>query len=420
MPKPLTDPWSGGSALQAVVEQLLAQQPEPPQDPMTAMRKAETIGPVRGGRNLPTPKQEQDPILFLMGLLGNPLENANPAGMTAAAPVAGAMDALAEQFPRVAKAIKAFHGSPHDFEKFSLEKIGTGEGAQAYGHGLYFAENEGVAQAYRNQGVIQHGLNKPQNIVTVAGRRLADMPEFTALDASVRQRVESALSLGADRAKALKTLEYQRTMNQDKPAALDAIDRAKRFIETIPAEEVMHRPPSKGQMYEVQINADPEHFLDYDAPVSAAQAQAGVKSLGNVQPVRLASGHYGITRVGPDGSGRIIQGINEATPEAALATLKRSFDGIKGRDMYTVLSGIHGDATAATEGLKQAGIPGIKYLDQGSRAAGEGSRNYVVFDDSLVTILKKYGLAAPAIELLRRKAQHNGGMVSKRDIDGAM
>ena len=32
--------------------------------------------------------------------------------------------------------IKAYHGSPYDFERFDPAKIGTGEGAQAYGHGL--------------------------------------------------------------------------------------------------------------------------------------------------------------------------------------------------------------------------------------------------------------------------------------------
>ena len=47
---------------------------------------------------------------------------------------------------RAKKGIRAFHGSPHDFDKFDVSKIGTGEGAQAYGHGLYFAENEGVAK----------------------------------------------------------------------------------------------------------------------------------------------------------------------------------------------------------------------------------------------------------------------------------
>lgn len=51
-----------------------------------------------------------------------------------------------------AKRIKAYHGSPHDFDKFSTEHIGTGEGAQAYGHGLYFAEREGTAEAYKTSG----------------------------------------------------------------------------------------------------------------------------------------------------------------------------------------------------------------------------------------------------------------------------
>jgi hypothetical protein len=42
----------------------------------------------------------------------------------------------------------AWHGSPHKFDKFSLDKIGTGEGAQAYGHGLYLAESPEVGKEY--------------------------------------------------------------------------------------------------------------------------------------------------------------------------------------------------------------------------------------------------------------------------------
>src|SRR5690349_16750001 len=46
--------------------------------------------------------------------------------------------------------IRAFHGSPHVFDAFDASKIGTGEGAQAYGHGLYYAESPEVAASYRN------------------------------------------------------------------------------------------------------------------------------------------------------------------------------------------------------------------------------------------------------------------------------
>lgn len=44
---------------------------------------------------------------------------------------------------------RAWHGSPHVFESFSTEHIGTGEGAQAHGWGLYFAADRGVAERYR-------------------------------------------------------------------------------------------------------------------------------------------------------------------------------------------------------------------------------------------------------------------------------
>jgi hypothetical protein len=43
--------------------------------------------------------------------------------------------------------------------------------------------------------------------------------------------------------------------------------------------------------------------------------------------------------------------------------------------------------------MQAAGIPGIRYLDQGSRGAGQGTHNYVVFDPATIEILRKYGLA---------------------------
>lgn len=46
--------------------------------------------------------------------------------------------------------IRAYHGSPHDFDRFDARKIGAGEGGQSYGHGLYFAENPAVAQSYKD------------------------------------------------------------------------------------------------------------------------------------------------------------------------------------------------------------------------------------------------------------------------------
>lgn len=45
----------------------------------------------------------------------------------------------------------AYHGTPHIFDKFDSSKIGTGEGAQAFGHGLYFAGRKEIATYYRKK-----------------------------------------------------------------------------------------------------------------------------------------------------------------------------------------------------------------------------------------------------------------------------
>lgn len=41
-----------------------------------------------------------------------------------------------------------YHGTPHSFNKFDISKVGTGEGNQAFGHGMYFAENKDIAKSY--------------------------------------------------------------------------------------------------------------------------------------------------------------------------------------------------------------------------------------------------------------------------------
>jgi hypothetical protein len=123
-------------------------------------------------------------------------------------------------------------------------------------------------------------------------------------------------------------------------------------------------------MYQVGINADPEHFLDWDRPLSeqsprVQEALKGAKS-------NLVKSWLG-------------------TPEAARA---------RGQNAYEQIADRLGGDTAA-EHLRDLGIPGIKYLDQGSRDAGAGSHNYVVFDDKLIDILKKYGwagLGLPAMD----------------------
>ncbi len=292
----------------------------------------------------------------VMGIAGN--IDAGPSG-------GGALEAIAGKFPRFAKAIKAFHGSPHDFDQFKTDAIGTGEGAQAYGHGLYFAENEGTARAYREA--------------------LAPM---NATDSRVNALLQKH--------------------GNDLPGALDEFmqgvydtPKAKAKMRASLEQAYQSRPPG-GKMYEVQIHADPDHFLDWDKPFAqqSPKVQRAIEQLW--------------TEKGGSLEGRTLP------PFAAHS------GGTTGDSIHSAIATTYGkggdNATAqaaASAALKDKGVPGIKYLDQGSRAAGEGSRNYVVFDDKLVDILKKYGLAGAAIDTLRRTASAQGGTLTKAQIDGA-
>ena len=85
--------------------------------------------------------------------------------------IAAAGDAVAKFRAPTEKqpGIIAFHGSGADFDEFKLEKIGTGEGAQAYGYGLYFTDSEDIAKFYRDTisrrgGIPQSLPDNPENV----------------------------------------------------------------------------------------------------------------------------------------------------------------------------------------------------------------------------------------------------------------
>lgn len=291
-------------------------------------------------------------------------KNANDP-MGAAAAAIGMVPGLKPEVQAVRQGIRAFHGSPHDFNRFDLSKIGTGEGAQVYGHGLYFAENEGVAKSYRDR------LSGPYSTNNLAARELYD---------SLLQKTNN------DRVQAIKLLEENKPQNNST------------YADT---RQMLHSDP--GHMYEININAKPEQFLDWD------------KSL-KEQP----------------------QAVQDLTKDLFAKRFPNAdpFSIENAGNAYRKLENF-GTRRSVSQEFAEAGIPGIRYLDQGSRASPfrvyqegdkyfvsngskdlkhggpfvtqadavahkmaaddtSGTRNYVLFNDQLVDIMRKYGLAAPA------------------------
>jgi hypothetical protein len=143
--------------------------------------------------------------------------------------------------------------------------------------------------------------------------------------------------------------------------------------------------------------------LDWDAPISQQSPQAR-KALADAMRERGFP-------VDPAGEPLTFNRMTEPRGKDLIANLASSLQ--KG-------GGEAAGQRAMAEELRKRGIPGIKYLDGGSRGAGEGTRNYVIWDESLVQVLRKFGVALGVIEGLRRQAASNGGRLDADTVHGAI
>lgn len=308
------------------------------------------------------------------------------AGAKAAIPILGGLArGVAREAPAienaVAQGIHAYHSSPYDFDRFDMSKIGTGEGAQVYGHGLYFAENPAVSG--------QGGQYWQQFL-----------SRFSEPEISAAERFQKA---GFDRAAAIAEIN-RRAGPINRLAARQVANPSEggaRFIERAAnlqaqLDLLKSGKPVGPRTYEVNIAARPEQFLNWDKPLTPE----------TVKPFQGKGLDYGTSLV------RNASGWETAVPAG---------------DTYKAMERKIGPA-ATSAVLNEAGIPGIRYLDQGSRVAqdkinlnrefmtrphvseeaikaaqaeidrlGSGiTSNYVVFDPNIVTIKRKYAVPLAA------------------------
>ena len=312
--------------------------------------------------------------------------------------------------PKGLGGIRAYHGSPHSFKEFDISKIGTGEGAQAYGHGLYFAENESVAKSYRE------GLAGGRPGKHIVGGKETDPKTFTDAEALAYSAIRQGKIHDMTPDDVLNVV----TISPKTPQSM--VDEAREILKR---DDYRYQEP--GHMYEVDIAADPEAFLDWDKPLSEqpVPVQQSLAKLGVTPPAEVDDvGLRGII------NRAIRMNGGDADPHSISILINNDQNLFKAAERHARMSGIDVDndmnwaspgdyvtekADAYLRGrsvtgedihrrmgerpdtaskMREAGIPGIKYLDQGSRAGGIGSRNYVVFDPKLISIVKKYGLAA--------------------------
>lgn len=284
----------------------------------------------------------------------------------------------------VRKAIRAFHGSPRQehFDSFDPRYIGTGEGANAYSRGFYFAQREPISDEYRKN---------------LSRRRFFDdYGEYFDYSSPAEEVMSEVSVFHPKQQKVLRLLNDEDWLGYDYPAqALKDVLSPGSYNEISP--ELRQAAAKLGTAYEVAIDYPEEAFLDWDAsltnqPASVVKAlrQLGLPTINESGIADLGAG-AGSRRFRYDGPFYGFDDPNEVLGAsiyksiAALPELSLDSSNAKQSQGYA----------AASELLRSAGVPGVRYLDAVSRRAGEGTRNYVVFPGSedRIRILRKYGLA---------------------------
>ena len=313
--------------------------------------------------------------------------------------LAGMINPVGRQMPGTLAAINASHGSPHAFTKFRLANIGTGEGAQAYGHGLYFGEgfDSPVAMSYAPRDpAFEAALLKKYN----EAERMGNYPALQVYEDYMMHKtpanMESAIA------------EYGFT-GKDLDAAMKAHQFASKEYQkqkTSNLYNVSLRWPDAAR--EAADPLGPQHFLDWDAPLS--QQKQFLEAL-TPEKMGLTLRHPEdggfMSYVGSTGKPIGLQ-MKGATPEKfrerwlnRLAEIGNQEQGAGRAIGYLGGTSTTGElAPAVSNALRQAGIPGIRYLDAGSRGAGAGTSNYVVFDEDIPEIVTRNNRSLA--DLLRR------------------
>jgi hypothetical protein len=288
---------------------------------------------------------------------------------------------------RIDDPIIGYHGTPHEFDRFDPSKIGTGEGEQMYGHGLYFGEQEDTGKYYRDRISTEVGkaklLDARGNEISLSDPANTEFKKFLKTYSGgfrwgdVNHHVEALKRKSSTLDNEINSIsEMLRAQNwagdedtqkywqnelekktQQKPAILEftnALEGARR-IEPI------------GHMYEVAIHARPEEFMDWDKPLSQQNQRVRdfFKQRGFDKDFTTPRGY---TQIG--GDVYIDAAVRASNQKSGFA--------------------LPADRQKLSEDMLAAGIPGIKYFDAGSRGKGEGTRNYVVFHPKHLEIKRRY------------------------------
>jgi hypothetical protein len=268
--------------------------------------------------------------------------------------------------------VDVYHGSPYDFDKFTTEKIGTGEGAQAFGWGLYFTDLESIARNYAET------LGGRSNIYTSLRNAIMndDSITFYAEDGS-------KLKVYKDSDGDYTIYEQTGSKETDVNTSISEDSIVDEFLN-----QVDNYYSSKGEFYVNNKNVTPTKKV-YKVSLHEGKSPSEYTFLNFDKPVSKDLKEKIINKIETENS------KPETTPfTSSTSFLVEKINSAKtGGELYSILSGlIYGDKNASLF-LLSAGIDGIKYpaesISKGATSDTARGFNYVVFDENAVTIKSK-------------------------------
>ena len=289
----------------------------------------------------------------------------------------------------------AWHGTPHDFDAFDLGAIGTGEGAQVHGWGLYFAKVRSTSDGYR-EGLTEkskvysneqvYTFEKNGSIKTNDGEILRpNNPLETALhsfqshDGDIKAAIAFQQSILArerdylEKHKDFFAFLGDNVNNEDTPAAREVriLQETIRILEN--EAKTWRLEKHKGATFEVEI-PDNDVLLDEDKPFEYQPPFVQEKLLELFQnlleqrtPQFLMDTHE---------FGDSVRDGSMAKERVSNATGKEIYD-----DLIDIFDKTPKEASLA---LNNVGIKGITYVGR------QDGRCFVVFDDKAISIINKF------------------------------
>ena len=294
----------------------------------------------------------------------------------------------------------AWHGTPHrgiEQEGFKLHRIGTGEGAQSYGWGIYFAEERAVAEGYRARlsddytDALAEELHVSSDYTVdeleYAWEEYLDELPPAAQDFMRELRANDWL--GFDSAwdaitAGLNLALYKRRYGNELTDGMEAA--AERYRQESAARNA-------GQVYKVDV-PEKDDLLRYDGKEQSAQVQKILEDHHLLPRLDDYRANYdaetGTWRVKYYGEVPGIENRESADAQrerSALDVRKEAWlaDQKKGKDIYRALIQKYGSPKMASIALNSMGIPGLYYADGFSRGKKGGTSNFVIWDDALLT-----------------------------------